>query len=359
MITYLICYLGSLFFLLGQLKSPLEADQVSSALTCHSFGDGLGAAGLELNCKSMGENSMKTEPASPLAELQEISTVAVTNTFKKTDDFVTCKAPTVDLDHKFRCKVVDCLKFFRKAKLLHYHMKYFHGMEKSPEPEENPGKRHVQTRGSSASDKANQESLTRKRVSASSPTAKDKEKNKEKKFKEFVRVKPKKKKKKKKKTKPECPCSEEISDTSQEPSPPKAFAVTRCGSSNKPGVHMSPQLHGSESGNHKGKVKVSEEDNLSESSSESFLWSDEEYGQDVDVTTNPDEELDGDDRYDFEVVRCICEVQEENDFMIQCEECQCWQHGVCMGLLEENVPEKYTCYVCQDPPGRDFWSQGY
>ncbi|KAB1262454.1 PHD finger protein 20 [Camelus dromedarius] len=300
----------------GQLKSPLEAGQVSSALTCHSIGDGLRPTGLELNCKSMGENTMKTEPASPLAELQEISTVAVTNTFKRTDDFVTSKAPAVDLDHKFRCKVVDCLKFFRKAKLLHYHMKYFHGMEKSPEPEENPGKRHVQTRGSSASDKASQESLTRKRVSASSPielqkiendeypqelhhgfvalleeisphtckkalifrggisdvvessvgemfqAAKDKEKNKEKKFKEFVRVKPKKKKKKKKKTKPE-------------------------------------------------------EENLSESSSESFLWSDEEYGQDVDVTTNPDEELDGNDHYDFEVVRCICEVQEENDFMIQ------------------------------------------
>ncbi|XP_077026003.1 PHD finger protein 20 isoform X4 [Tamandua tetradactyla] len=244
----------------GQLKSPLEAGQVSSALTCHSFGDGLGAAGLELNCKSMGENAMKMEPASPLEELQEISTVSA---------------------------------------------------------------------------------------------AKDKEKNKEKKFREFVRVKSKKKKRKKKKVKPECPCSEEISDTSQEPSPPKAFAVTRCGSSHKLGAHMSPQLHGSESGNHKKKVKVSEEDNLSESSSESFLWSEEEYGQDIDVATNPDEELDGDDRYDFEVVRCICEVQEENDFMIQCEECQCWQHGVCMGLLEENVPEKYTCYVCQDPPGRE------
>ncbi|XP_005384824.1 PREDICTED: PHD finger protein 20 isoform X4 [Chinchilla lanigera] len=336
----------------GQLKSPLEAGQVSSTLTCHSFGDGLGAAGLELNCKSMGENTMKTEPASPLAELKGISTVEVPNTFKKTDDFVTSNVSAVDLDHKFRCKVVDCLKFFRKAKLLHYHMKYFHGMEKSPEPDESPGKRHVQTRGSSASDKASQESVTRKRVSASSPTAKDKEKNKEKKFKEFVRVKPKKKKKKKKKTKLECPCSEEISDTSQEPSPPKTFAVTRCGSSHKPVVHMSPQLHGSESGNHKGKLKASEEDNLSESSSESFLWSDEEYGQDVDVTTNPDEELDGEDHYDFEVVRCICEVQEENDFMIQCEECQCWQHGVCMGLLEENVPEKYTCYICQDPPGQ-------
>ncbi|KAM8775235.1 PHD finger protein 20 isoform 2-T3 [Rhynchonycteris naso] len=241
----------------GQLKSPLECSQLSSTLTCHSLGDGLGAAGLELNCKSVGENTMKTEPASLLAEIQEISTVAVTNAFKKTEDFVTSKALTVDLDHKFRCKVVDCLKFFRKAKLLHYHMKYFHGMEKSPEPEETPGKRHVQTRGSSASDKNSQESLTRKRVSASSPTAKDKEKNKEKKFKEFVRMKPKKKKKKKKKTKPECPCSEEISDTSQEPSPPKAFAVTKCGSSHKPGVHMSPQLPGSESGNHKGKVKVS------------------------------------------------------------------------------------------------------
>ncbi|XP_066240075.1 PHD finger protein 20 isoform X3 [Saccopteryx leptura] len=241
----------------GQLKSPLEGDQLSSTLTCHSLGDGLGATGLELNCKSVGENTMKTEPASLLAEIQEISTVAVTNTLKKTEDFVTSKALTVDLDHKFRCKVVDCLKFFRKAKLLHYHMKYFHGMEKSPEPEESPGKRHVQTRGSSASDKTSQEGLTRKRVSASSPTAKDKEKNKEKKFKEFVRVKPKKKKKKKKKTKPECPCGEEISDTSQEPSPPKTFAVTRCGSSHKPGVHMSPQLPGSESGNHKGKVKVS------------------------------------------------------------------------------------------------------
>lgn len=83
---------------------------------------------------------------------------------------MTSKAPAVDFDHKFRCKVVDCLKFFRKAKLLHYHMKYFHGIEKSPEPEESPGKRHVQTRGSSAPDKASQESLTRKRVSASSPS---------------------------------------------------------------------------------------------------------------------------------------------------------------------------------------------
>lgn len=25
-----------------------------------------------------------------------------------------------------------------------------------------------------------------------------------------------------------------------------------------------------------------------------------------------------------------------------------------MGLLEDNVPEKYTCYICQDPPGTEI-----
>lgn len=23
-----------------------------------------------------------------------------------------------------------------------------------------------------------------------------------------------------------------------------------------------------------------------------------------------------------------------------------------MGLLEENVPDRYTCYICRDPPGK-------
>lgn len=26
-----------------------------------------------------------------------------------------------------------------------------------------------------------------------------------------------------------------------------------------------------------------------------------------------------------------------------------------MGLLEDNVPEKYTCYICQDPPGMEIF----
>ncbi|XP_031809782.1 PHD finger protein 20 isoform X2 [Sarcophilus harrisii] len=274
----------------------------------------------------------------------------VTNTFKR-DEFVTSKAPTVDLDHKFRCTFVDCLKFFRKAKLLHYHMKYFHGVEKTPEPEESSVKRHVQTRSSLASEKPSQDGLPRKRITSSSLSVKDKEKNKEKKFREFVRLKSKKKKKKKKKSKPEYSCSEDASDVSQECSPPKPFAVTRCSSSSKSGTPLSTSVHSSDSGNHRERGTIPE-DNVSESSSESFLWSDEDCSHDIDVTTNPDDDPDGEDNFDFEIVRCICEVQEENDFMIQCEECQCWQHGVCMGLLEDNVPEKYTCYICQDPPGQ-------
>ncbi|XP_051835179.1 PHD finger protein 20 isoform X5 [Antechinus flavipes] len=185
----------------------------------------------------------------------------------------------------------------------------------------------------------------------SEEAVKDKEKNKEKKFREFVRLKSKKKKKKKKKSKPEYSCSEDASDVSQECSPPKPFAVTRCSSSSKSGTPLSTSVHSSDSGNHRERGTIPE-DNVSESSSESFLWSDEDCSHDIDVTTNPDDDPDGEDNFDFEIVRCICEVQEENDFMIQCEECQCWQHGVCMGLLEDNVPEKYTCYICQDPPGQ-------
>ncbi|CAK6981865.1 PHD finger protein 20-like [Scomber scombrus] len=52
-----------------------------------------------------------------------------------------------------------------------------------------------------------------------------------------------------------------------------------------------------------------------------------------------------------EVVRCVCEVDEENDFMIQCESCLCWQHGTCMGLYEDNVPHNYICYYCRHTAG--------
>ncbi|XP_049672183.1 PHD finger protein 20 isoform X7 [Accipiter gentilis] len=192
-------------------------------------------------------------------------------------------------------------------------------------------------------------SVTVRTQEPSAATAvKEHEKNKERKSKDYGKSKSKKKKKKKKRSKPEYSGSEENTDISQELSSEKSV-VTKSISSNKSSAHPSTLMQCSDSGQHRGKSKTNEDDTLSESSMDSLPWSDDDCSQDVDVTTNPDEEVEDSD---FEIVRCVCEVKEENDFMIQCEECLCWQHGVCMGLLEDNVPEKYTCYVCQDPPGQ-------
>ncbi|XP_058707017.1 PHD finger protein 20 isoform X6 [Poecile atricapillus] len=183
------------------------------------------------------------------------------------------------------------------------------------------------------------------------------EKSKEKKSKDYGRSKSKKKKKKKKRSKPGHSGIGENINITQELSPEKPVVI-KSSSSNKSSAYPSTLLHCTDSGQHKGKAKANgfymntsctEDDTLSESSMDSLPWSDDDCSQDVDVTTNPDEEV---EESDFEIVRCVCEVKEENDFMIQCEECLCWQHGVCMGLLEDNIPEKYTCYICQDPPGQ-------
>ncbi|NXI49109.1 PHF20 protein, partial [Chloroceryle aenea] len=329
-----------------QLEIPAEYDQSFSEQGAP--GNPSHSTALSTDASLQEEKVEDTESSPVPVRTQEPSAATVTKPSRRADFLASKKAATVDQDHKFRCKFLDCTKSFRKAKLLHYHMKYFHGVEKAAESQQNPVKRNIQTRASLASEKANQERSKRGQTTAGSLSVKDHEKNKERKSKDFGRSKSKKKKKKKKRTKPEYPVSEETTDISQELSPEKAV-VTKCISSNKPSAHPSTLLHCSASGQHRGKSKPNEDDTLSESSVDSLLWSDDDCSQDVDVMTNPDEEV---EESDFEIVRCVCEVKEENDFMIQCEECLCWQHGVCMGLLEDNVPEKYTCYICQDPPGQ-------
>ncbi|XP_065705591.2 PHD finger protein 20 isoform X1 [Patagioenas fasciata] len=387
-----------------QLEIPVQADQsfseqASPADTSHS-------TALSADASLQEEKVEDTESSSAAVRTQEPSAATVTKPCRRTDFLASKKAAAADQDHKFRCKFLDCLKSFRKAKLLHYHMKYFHGVENAAGSQQNPLKRNIQTRASLASEKADQERSKRGRSTAGSLYAplhialrstpsrdeklekrrtstpvsafnshrhsvrdqtknhiarslrkpqenienavKEHEKNKERKSKDCGRSKSKKKKKKKKRTKPEYSGSEENTDVLQELSPEKSI-VTKCVSSNKTSAHPGALLHCSDSAQHRGKSKPNEDDTLSESSLDSLLWSDDDASQDVDVTTNPDEEA---EESDFEIVRCICEVKEENDFMIQCEECLCWQHGVCMGLLEDNVPEKYTCYICQDPPGQ-------
>ncbi|KAM6112984.1 PHD finger protein 20 isoform 2-T2 [Pterocles gutturalis] len=329
-----------------QLEIPVESDQSFSEQG--SPGNTSHSTALSTDASLQEEKVEDPESSSVTVRTQEPSAATVTKPCRGADFLASKKAATVDQDHKFRCKFLDCSKSFRKAKLLHYHMKYFHGVEKAAESQQNPVKRNIQTRASLASEKANQERSKRRRTTVGSLSVKEHEKNKERKSKDYGRSKSKKKKKKKKRTKPEYSGSEENTDISQELSPEKSV-VTKCISSNKSSAHPSTLLQCSDSGQHRGKSKTNEDDTLSESSMDSLLWSDDDCSQDVDVTTNPDEEV---EESDFEIVRCVCEVKEENDFMIQCEECLCWQHGVCMGLLEDNVPEKYTCYICQDPPGQ-------
>lgn len=61
-----------------------------------------------------------------------------------------------------------------------------------------------------------------------------------------------------------------------------------------------------------------DEDSISDWSTDSCGWSDDDYGVDLDVTTPPLSVDSGAvDTNDQEIVRCICEVEEENDFMIQ------------------------------------------
>lgn len=62
-------------------------------------------------------------------------------------------------------------------------------------------------------------------------------------------------------------------------------------------------------------LDLSDVDFLDDSSTESLLLSGDEYNQDFD-STNFEESQDEDDTLN-EIVRCICEMDEENGFMIQ------------------------------------------
>ncbi|CDO94914.1 unnamed protein product [Kluyveromyces dobzhanskii CBS 2104] len=48
--------------------------------------------------------------------------------------------------------------------------------------------------------------------------------------------------------------------------------------------------------------------------------------------------------------RCICgkiEPPDDSGLYIQCEECHVWQHGYCVGISEEETPDKYWCEQCK------------
>ncbi|XP_077386955.1 PHD finger protein 20-like isoform X1 [Festucalex cinctus] len=320
---------------------------------------------------------------------------------------------SINLDHNpFKCSAAGCTKSFRKAKLLHYHMKYYHGEEQPLEAECSPTRSsHNRSADKQATCTALDGPKRRRTISASmhtvaaaanrgemkaagrrtsAPSAinthghqqrvllrekskenqldkngcqqQDKESDKfgfemgpvkdrpkeKPKQKDFLRIKLK-KRKKKKKVQSDCTDIEENIDFSVLCPPPKLkmpFKYPPSHNYKREAYRCRPGYSDSVP------INVDDDDSLSDWSTDSCGWSDEDYGVDVDVTSPPLSLDCGADGNDQEIVRCICEVEEENDFMIQCEDCLCWQHGTCMGLLEDNVPDRYACYICRDPPGQ-------
>ncbi|XP_077386956.1 PHD finger protein 20-like isoform X2 [Festucalex cinctus] len=268
---------------------------------------------------------------------------------------------SINLDHNpFKCSAAGCTKSFRKAKLLHYHMKYYHGEEQPLEAECSPTRSsHNRSADKQATCTALDGPKRRRTISASMHTVAAAANRGEMKAAgrrtsapsainthgHQQRVLLREKSKENQLDKNGCQQQDKESDKfGFEMGPVKDRPKEKPKQKDFLRIKLKKR---------KKKKKVqSDDDSLSDWSTDSCGWSDEDYGVDVDVTSPPLSLDCGADGNDQEIVRCICEVEEENDFMIQCEDCLCWQHGTCMGLLEDNVPDRYACYICRDPPGQ-------
>lgn len=51
-------------------------------------------------------------------------------------------------------------------------------------------------------------------------------------------------------------------------------------------------------------------------------------------------------------IRCVCGKQIDDGFMIQCENCNYWLHGLCMNIARSLPNEKFLCPFCKNKPIR-------
>ncbi|TXT09614.1 uncharacterized protein COLE_03548 [Cutaneotrichosporon oleaginosum] len=50
-------------------------------------------------------------------------------------------------------------------------------------------------------------------------------------------------------------------------------------------------------------------------------------------------------------IRCICGIEDDDGFTVQCEACYAWQHAKCFGYPNgDNLPEVYYCEMCDPRP---------
>ncbi|KAF8463989.1 hypothetical protein BDZ91DRAFT_260817 [Kalaharituber pfeilii] len=49
-------------------------------------------------------------------------------------------------------------------------------------------------------------------------------------------------------------------------------------------------------------------------------------------------------------IRCICGFTHDDGFTIACDQCDTWQHGFCVDIAEDEVPDRYECPSCLPRP---------
>ncbi|XP_071021293.1 PHD finger protein 20b isoform X3 [Oncorhynchus clarkii lewisi] len=253
---------------------------------------------------------------------------------------------SIELDHNpFKCKAPGCLKSFRKASLLHYHVKYYHA------DSEHASEGSMQTRASEKQVGSQETPRRRRTMSGSihSPLGDRQAAN------GMNRHRRRSLSEKRK----------ENQQTNSRPHEEREWSASETGEKIRGKTERDFLLNKQKKRKKTGRSKSDESD----WSTVSAEWSDEYMEAELDVTTPMSEQNVSMVTKGSDTVRCICEVEEENDFMIQCDECLCWQHGTCMGLFEHNVPDTYSCYICRDPPAqrpsqrywydRDWLSSGH
>lgn len=68
------------------------------------------------------------------------------------------------------------------------------------------------------------------------------------------------------------------------------------------------------------------------------------------ATSHINNQDDEDEDEDAGIIRCICNYTDDDGFTIQCEHCLVWQHAVCVGIVQSNVPDRYLCEQCSPRP---------
>ncbi|XP_052233904.1 PHD finger protein 20-like isoform X2 [Dreissena polymorpha] len=213
------------------------------------------------------------------------------------------KAFVVESDHNpYKCTFDGCTKGFRKEHLLEYHIKYYHMTDGEPPPP--PVKKRRRKTTSICSNESEQMGTTKRS---------DGKKNRN-----FS-----------------AECATVLPKVELEQ--PDSFTCSTPGDTGEISTQTSPMKpydpYTSEDSSLGTKAEVKTETRSLEGLEDSSVTDAEEF-------LKPDE-----------LVNCICDYQEENGLMIQCEVCMCWQHAACFGITERTLPKTYVCFVCENPPG--------